>query len=350
MMDKEIIFEENGGIGFIILNRPKLLNVLSTQMCFMVDQKLSDWQSASHIQAVVIKGAGDKAFCAGGDVRAVVEQGPDNNISARQFFATEYKMNARIFHFPKPFIALLNGITMGGGVGVSIYGSQRIVCEKTVFAMPEAAIGFIPDVGASYFLPRLVGALGLYLGLTGAHLMGADILYAGLGTAYMNSNKFEALQNELINQDISSDRDVDNIIARFAENPGEAALDQFRDLIDAAFSEKTIEDIIDHLEIIDHQWAKQTLAVLKKSSPLSLKLIMEQLTCGSKLEFNDCMTMEYRIVCAITSYASDFYEGARAILIDKDHNPKWLPKTVEEVSTEMVMAHFEIPTTGDLIF
>ena len=347
-MQTEIIFEEESGLGIIILNRPDVLNALSTEMCSLLDHQLTVWEADEAIKAVIIKGAGDKAFCAGGDVRTIVEQGYQENKMAEEFFAIEYKMNARIYHFKKPFIALLDGIVMGGGVGVSIHGSHRIVTEKTLFAMPESAIGLIPDVGGSYFLPRLPGALGRYLGLTGARLKGSDILYAGIGTAYMSSEKIDDFVEALKTEAISSFEDIDQIIARFADDPGEAPIDEFRDLIDAAFSEQTVEDIFDHLSDIDHDWARETLAVLKKMSPISLKVITEQLNRGAKLEFDECMMMEYRIVCAISAYDSDFYEGVRAVLIDKDHSPNWIPATLSEVSHDMVMAHFNIPTNGDL--
>jgi len=348
-MASDILFEIKSGLGIITLNRPDVLNALSTQMCLALDNQLTDWENDDGVKAVIICGVGEKAFCAGGDARTVVLQGHENNLAAKEFFSAEYKMNARIFHFSKPYIALLNGITMGGGVGASIHGSHRIITEKTLFAMPESAIGLIPDVGASYFLPRLPGALGLYLGLTGARLKGADILYGGIGTAYMRSEKLGELISALMEDDIATDGDVDNIIARFAEDPGAAQLDEFRDLIDAAFSENTVEDIFDHLSIIDHDWAKETLAVLKKMSPISLKVIIEQLRRGARLEFDDCMKMEYRIVMAISSYDSDFYEGVRAVLIDKDHKPNWLPATLEAVKADMVMAHFDIPASGDLL-
>ncbi|MDG1995024.1 MAG: enoyl-CoA hydratase/isomerase family protein [Emcibacteraceae bacterium] len=348
-MHEDIIFQETAGIGFITLNRPDALNALSTEMCLALHEKLNEWQADGNIKAAVINGAGDKAFCAGGDVRAIVEQGHENIQIAQDFFSTEYKMNTALYHFKKPFIALLDGITMGGGVGVSIHGSHRIVTEKTLFAMPESAIGLIPDVGGSYFLPRLPGSLGKYLGLTGARLRGADILYAGIGTAYVASEKLEDLVSALMEEEISSDADVDGVIARFADDPGDAPLDEFRDLIDAAFAETTAEDILDHLGEIDHDWAKETLAVLNKMSPISLKLITEQLNRGVHMDFDDCMIMEYRIVMAISSYASDFYEGVRAVLIDKDYAPNWLPATMAEVSNEMVVAHFDVPATGDFI-
>lgn len=348
-MSNHVEFDVTSGLGIIRLNRPDALNALSTQMCADVDQTLDRWQDDPDIKAVLIKGEGGKAFCAGGDVRTIVEQGHENNQNAQQFFAAEYKMNARIFHFSKPFIALLDGIAMGGGVGLAIHGTHRIITEKCLFAMPESAIGLIPDVGGSYFLPRLPGALGFYLGLTGARLKGSDILYSNIGTAYMDSGKLADFEAALSEAEISSDDDVDAIVARFAEDPGTAPLDEFRDLIDAAFSENSVEDIFDHLSIIDHNWARETLAVLKKMSPISLKVIVEQLARGRKMDFDDCMVMEYRIVSAICAYDSDFYEGVRAVLIDKDHNPNWLPASLDEVSTEMVMAHFNIPPGGDLL-
>lgn len=347
-MNEEILFSQDTGVGVITLNRPDVLNALSTDMCLKLDEKLKEWESNDEINIVIIEGAGEKAFCAGGDVRSIVEQGYQENVIAKEFFATEYKMNARIHHFSKPFIALLDGIVMGGGVGVSIHGSHRIVTEKTLFAMPESAIGLIPDVGGSYFLPRLPGSLGRYLGLTGARLKGSDILYAGIGTAYISSDKINDLVVALKKENIASHDDVDQLIAKFAEDPGYAPIDEFRDLIDAAFSELTVEDVFEHLSEIDHDWARETHAVLKKMSPISLKVITEQLNRGGKLEFDDCMIMEYRIVCAISAYDSDFYEGVRAVLIDKDHNPNWMPDSLGDVNHEMVLAHFNTPSDGDL--
>ncbi len=339
--DPDILFEERNGLGIITLNRPRALNSLSTNMCALMDEALVKWAADDAIKAVIIQGAGDKAFCAGGDVKTLAENSPDDHHLATEFFATEYAMNTRIFHFPKPYIALLDGITMGGGVGVSVHGSHRIVTERCLFAMPESGIGLIPDVGGSYFMPRLPGKLGLYLGLTGARLRGADILYAGIGTSYMPSEKLESFIAALAETDIGDATDVDRIIAIFAEDPGEAPLDEYRDLIDAAFGETCLEDIMDHLGAIDHEWADKTLAKLKKMSPISLKVIIEQILHGADLDFNEAMKMEYRIVSHIVSYQSDFYEGVRAVLIDRDQNPCWNPERVEDVSNDLVVAHFE---------
>ena len=339
--EEDILFEKRGCLGLITLNRPRALNSLSRDMCQRMDEALIKWAEDDAIRAVIIQGAGEKAFCAGGDVKTLAENSPEDHHMATAFFATEYVMNSRIYHFPKPYIALLDGITMGGGVGVSVHGSHRIITEKTLFAMPESSIGLIPDVGGSYFMPRLPGKLGLYLGLTGARLRGADVLYAGIGTSYMASEKLAEFVSELAKADISDATDVDRIIAAFAEDPGAAPLDEYRDFIDAAFGEDTLEDIMDHLDAIDHEWAAKTLSKLKKMSPISMKVIVEQILRGAELDFNEAMKMEYRIVSHIVSYPSDFYEGVRAVLIDRDQNPKWNPALIEDVTDEMVMAHFE---------
>lgn len=348
-MSSEINFEEMSGLGIVTLTRPDVLNALTTEMCKLFTRKLNEWQDKAAIKAVVVRGAGNKSFCAGGDIRVLVEQGPENNVLANEFFASEYKLNATIFHFQKPFIALLDGIVMGGGVGISVHGSHRIITENTLFAMPEAAIGLVPDVGASYFLPRSPGKVGTYLGMTGARLKGSDILYAGIGTAFMNSEKIELLMTKLAETEISSYDDVDAIVATLADDPGAAPLDEYRDLIDAAFAENSVEGICEHLSIIDHEWAKETHAVLMKMSPISLKVFTEQLHRSANLDFDECMVMEYRIASAILSYDSDFYEGVRAVLIDKDHNPNWIPASLKEVTNDMVQAHFQVPGSGDLL-
>lgn len=344
----EVLFEQRGSLGIITLNRPKALNSLSTGMCALMDDALIKWAGDDTIGAVVIQGAGEKAFCAGGDVKTLAQNSPEDHHKATEFFATEYVMNSRIHHFPKPYIALLDGITMGGGVGVSVHGSHRIITERCLFAMPESAIGLIPDVGGSYFMPRLPGKLGMYLGLTGARLKGADILYAGIGTSYMTSDRIEAFVAALAEAEIKDATDVDRVIADFAADPGAAPLDEFRDLIDAAFGEQSIEDIMDHLDAIDHEWAGKALSKLKKMSPVSMKVIIEQISRGATLEFNDAMKMEYGIVSHIVSYQSDFYEGVRAVLIDRDQNPVWNPATVDDVTDHMVAAHFENPDIQEL--
>ncbi|WP_417320345.1 enoyl-CoA hydratase/isomerase family protein [Emcibacter sp.] len=339
--EPEILFEVKGRVGCVLLNRPKALNALSTDMCARMDAQLVKWAEDDAIAAVLVEGNGEKAFCAGGDVRTLAENGPDNSGPAEAFFATEYRMNARIFHFPKPYISFMDGITMGGGVGISVHGSHRIVGDKTLFAMPETGIGLIPDVGGSYFLPRLPGKLGYYLGLTGARLKAADCLYTGIGTAYVPSDRLEELKGALVEAELGSPGDVDQIIGRFAEEAGDAPLDEFRDLIDAAFGERAVEEICDHLEAIDHPWAGKTRDTLAQMSPTSLKVTLEQLLQGADLEFDDCMRMEFRLVNHLVTYRSDFFEGIRAVLIDRDNSPKWSPASLEEVGRGEVEKHFE---------
>jgi enoyl-CoA hydratase/carnithine racemase len=349
MTDQEqVYFEVKGGLGIITLNRPKALNAINRDMCSAIDQMLEKWETNDAVQAVLIRGAGDKAFCAGGDVKSLVEGGVKNAAVSQEFFRTEYKMNARIFHFSKPYIALLDGVTMGGGVGLSVHGSHPIVTEKTLFAMPEAAIGLIPDVGGSYFLPRLVGKTGLYLGLTGARLGAADMLYVGIGAAFIKSENLESFTQDLVEADLKTSGDVDHIIARFAEIAQEAPLDEYRDIIDAAFDEESLDDVLDHLKAIDHDMAQETLTNILGKSNMSIRVIFEQLKQGGSLEFDECLKIEYNIVSNLVRQESDFYRGVRSVLIDKDHNPAWQPDKLDDVTDEMVLNHFKTPKEGGL--
>ena len=346
--NEEVCFRVKSGLGIITLNRPKALNALNINMCEMIDNKLQEWQEDDAVKAALIEGNG-RAFCAGGDVKSLVIGGVENAAAGQAFFRAEYKMNARIFHFPKPYIAILDGVTMGGGAGISLHGSHQIVTENTFFAMPESSIGLIPDVGGSYFLPRLVGKMGLYLGLTGARLRAADMLYMGIGSAFMKAEKITDFKAALIEGGIKSAEDIDRIIARFAEAPKDAVLDEFRDIIDAAFGEDTVEDIIDHLGAVDHDFARAALTDIQGKSKMSLKLIFEQLRRGASLELNDCLKMEYNIVSHLTSVQSDFYRGVQAVLIDKTNDPKWQPERLEDVSSVSVAGHFKIVSEGELI-
>lgn len=338
--DAEILFDSVKGIGYVILNRPKALNALTHNMCVRLDERLQAWGAASDIKAVIIEGAGEKAFCAGGDIRVVHESGKGDGVEARRFFADEYIMNARLAHFPKPYIALLDGIVMGGGVGVSVHGSHRIVTERTLFAMPETAIGLIPDVGGSYFMPRLPGELGMYLGLTGARLKAADTLYAQIGTHYVPSDKISALKVALQDAAIKNGKDVDAILGKFTADAGAATLPDIRAKVDQIFAAATVEDIIIGLTDDGSEWAIKARDGLLTKSPTSCKLTFRQLREGAKLDFNDGMRMEYRIVCHIMQ-GHDFFEGVRAVLIDKDHAPKWQPARLEDVSDADIAKYFE---------
>ncbi|MDE1147917.1 MAG: enoyl-CoA hydratase/isomerase family protein [Azospirillaceae bacterium] len=350
-----------GGIGHILLNRPKALNALNLDMIRILDPQLAAWARDPAVKAVVIRGAGDRAFCAGGDVRAVWDSGKawqageGDGAVARNFFAEEYRLNRRIKRFPKPYIALLDGITMGGGVGLSVHGSHRVTTEKTLLAMPETGIGLFPDVGGGYFLPRLAGELGTYLALTGARLGAADAAYTGIGTHHVPSDRLDALVVELADADYGrgAGATVDAILARHAAFPGEAPLATHRPSIDRSFAADTVEGIVaclgDEGMGFDDAWAKETLDTLARMSPTSLKVALSQLRRGVAMEVEDVLAMEYRMTQAVLA-GHDFYEGIRAQLVDKDRQPKWRPATLADVSESEVERHFQPVPTGDLTF
>lgn len=354
---EEVLFEQQGAVGFITLNRPKSLNALTLNMIRLMDPQLAAWETDDSISAVVIRGAGDRAFCAGGDVidvykagLAMKETGTAPGLSS-DFFFEEYRLNRRIFQYPKPYIALIDGFTMGGGVGVSILGAFRVATERTRAAMPETAIGLFPDVGGSYFLPRLEGEIGCYLALTGARIKPADCLYSGLANAYIESADMPALEEAFAQADWSGD--AENVAARviggFSKEPGEAPLQAQQDQIDRIFSADSVEAIIASLEAEAGDWAKETLATLLSRSPVSMKVSLEQLRRGRDLDFDDAMIMEFRMSQAFMA-GQDFYEGVRSVLIDKDHAPKWVPATLEEVSQEMVESYFVAQGNRELTF
>jgi enoyl-CoA hydratase len=346
----EIRLERRGGLVVVTLNRPRALNAMSFAMCRAIDDGLRAWEADPLVHAVVIKGAGERAFCAGGDIRwlydALTSEGAAKPLA---FYAVEYPMNARLHHFTKPYIALLDGITMGGGVGISVHGSHRIVTERTVFAMPETAIGFFPDVGATYFLPRLRGALGLYLGLTGDRLMAADCLWAGLGSRYMPGARLDALETALAETDLSGDAHhaVDAVLERFAEDAGPAPLAQMVDRIDVCFDQADLGAVLAALDAEPSGWGAARLEQLATKSPTSLAVAFRQLRAGASLEFDDAMRLEYRLVHRFVA-GHDFREGVRALIVDKDNRPAWRPGRLEEVTAADVEAYFEPLPDGEL--
>jgi enoyl-CoA hydratase len=345
-MTDEILLERRGALGLATLNRPKALNALTLPMIRALDPQLAAWASDPEVAAVVIRGAGERAFCAGGDVKAcwddgrAMKRGEGDGRLTQEFFREEYRLNRRIHVFPKPYVALLDGITMGGGVGLSIHGSHRVATERTLFAMPETGIGLFPDVGGSWFLPRCPGQVGTYLALTGARLHAADALHAGIATHHVPSGDLDALVESLASADLSAGREaVDAILARHASDAGPASLAEHRAAIDRCFYFDAIEEIFAALENEGTDWAKATLKVLSQMSPTSLKVALRQIRRGAALDFDDAMKMEYRLSQACMR-GHDFYEGIRAVLVDKDRSPKWSPATVGEVSEDLVESHF----------
>ncbi|MEH6405583.1 MAG: enoyl-CoA hydratase/isomerase family protein [Sneathiella sp.] len=348
--DQEILFEQKGQLGIITLNRPKALNALTHEMTLALDKQLQDWAVDDSIKAALIKGAGEKAFCAGGDIVKLYNEGKAGGDYPQRFYHDEYICNARVKHFPKPYIAFVDGIVMGGGVGVSVHGSHRIASERTLFAMPESGIGLFPDVGGTYFLPRCPGEIGMYLGLTGARLKGADCLYAGVADTYVQSVNLEGLEASLTTMQFSADphQDVSHLIAVYAEDPGLSGLRDLQAQIDEHFAYSTVEEILESLDREDNEWAAKMAKGLRSKSPTSMKVTCQQIRAGAEFEFDDCMKLEWRLVNRIIK-GVDFYEGTRAVVIDKDQSPVWCPDTLDQVSKEDVDAYFSPLDTGDLV-
>jgi enoyl-CoA hydratase len=341
MSEAEVLFERRGAVGLITLNRPKALNALTHDMCLKMKAQLDVWKNDDEVAYVVVQAAGERAFCAGGDIRALYESGMAGTSYVLDFYRDEYILNATIKHYPKPYMALIHGIVMGGGVGVSVHGFHRVVDKTTTFAMPETGIGLFPDVGGSYFLPRCPGEIGMYLALTGARLKAGDLFYTGIAT------------------DVNVDRTNDEIIAHLAEGEssgnlmseitghymvqqereGVPPLAEHREQIDRIFSAGSVEEIIDRLEADESAWATGTATTIRAKSPTATKLAFRQIREGKKLDFDDCMRMEFRMVNRVVA-GKDFYEGVRATIIDKDQAPKWQPARLEDVSDKDIDAYF----------
>jgi enoyl-CoA hydratase len=333
-VNPEIIFERRGAIGLVTLNRPKALNALTHDMCLQLKARLDLWARHPGVQTVVIQGAGDRAFCAGGDIRTLYESGKAGTDYAFDFYRDEYLLNAAIKHFPKPYVALIRGFVMGGGVGVSVHGSHRIADETTLFAMPETGIGLFPDVGGSWFLPRMPGELGMYLGLTGARLRTSDALYAGVATHFVPGAKHPLLIDRL-----AEGVEVDTALRGFTETVSDTYLLAHRDKIDSVFSRATVEHVLAALDADATDFAADAAQVIRTKSPTATKLAFRQIREGSALDFDACMRMEYRLVNRVIA-GHDFYEGVRATIIDKDGAPRWRPGSISQVSDADIDAYF----------
>jgi enoyl-CoA hydratase len=346
----EIRIQRCGGLVVVTLNRPHVLNALSVRMCQALDDGLRRWRDDPGVHAVLIKGAGDRAFCAGGDIRWLYEtlmaRGED---VALGFYRLEYPMNARLHHFPKPYIALLDGITMGGGVGVSVHGSHRVVTERTAFAMPETGIGLFPDVGATYVLPRLPGALGMYLGLTGARLGAADCLLAGIGSCYVPAGRLDELEGALAEADLSKNArsTVEGVLDRFRADPGPPPIVEHMERIDCCYGKGELDAVMRALEKEPTGWGRAQRETLATKSPTSLAVTFRQLRQGATLNFDEAMRLEYRLVHRFVA-GHDFREGVRALIIDKDNRPKWRPASLENVTAADVEAYFRPLSRGEL--
>lgn len=339
--EPEVLFEERGNIGLITLNRPRALNSLTENMCVLIKKQLDHWAMISSVHAVVVVGSGDRAFCAGGDVVKVAKSYQAGTDDWRGFFHEEYRMNVAIDEFPKPYIALVDGITMGGGVGVSIPGDFWVATEKTLFAMPETGLGLFPDVGGGWFLPRLPGETGMYLALTGGRVKADDLYALGIASHVIASEHVDDVIAALAAAEIRDNRDVADVLNTFHADPEPASLSPYFDDIDEHFAGASVEDVMASLAADESEWAQKQLSILHSKSPTSLKLTFAQLQRGAAMEtFRDNMRMEFRAVCNVMR-GNDFFEGVRAILIDKDNAPVWNPASLEDVKDSDIDAHFE---------
>jgi enoyl-CoA hydratase len=339
--EQEIYFEQRGAAGIITLYRPRALNAITHGMVRALTVKLVEWAKDQTVTRIVIWAGPDRNFSAGGDIRALYQLGREGRLyQALQFWRDEYMLNTLIKRYPKPYIALIDGIVMGGGVGLSIHGAYRVGGDRFQFAMPEVSIGFFPDVGATWFLPRLPGEIGTYLALSGERIKHGDAMPAGILTHYVPSSRFSALVD-----DLTEEAPVDVRLNAFAERLGPGPLAPYRSTIERLFSGNRVESVLEALneEAISGShaagWAGAAAAVIRGKSPTSLKIAMAQLRRGRNWSFTDCMKTEFRIVSRIVG-DHDFYEGVRAAIIDKDNTPAWDPATLAEVSDADVERHF----------
>ncbi|AKQ67418.1 Enoyl-CoA hydratase [Myxococcus hansupus] len=352
-MSDDLLLETRGAVGVVTLNRPKALNALNLGMCRTLHPALDAWAADPAIQAVVIRGAGGRAFCAGGDVRAVALSVGDASADekgrvSREFFRAEYALNHRIHHFGKPYVSLVDGVCMGGGLGLSMHGTHRVVTEKLILAMPETALGLFPDVGGGWFLPRFPGESGTYLGLTGARCNAADAMWLGYGTHNVESARLDSVLEALVSAPWGSGAAssvVDAVLAGFHADAGTSPLSVQHAAIDRCFAAERVDDIQQALEVEGTPWAQETWGTLLRMCPTSLKVTLRQLRMGRTRDYDEMANVEYRLSQTMTA-RPDFREGIRSVLVDKDNKPHWKPTTLAEVTDEVVETLFA-PLPGD---
>ncbi len=344
----EILCERQGAAGVVVLNRPQALNAITLGMVRAMRRALDAWAEDAAVTRVIIHAAGERAFSAGGDIRHLYDLGKAGRYDeALTFWREEYQLNIRIKRFPKPYVAVIHGIVMGGGAGISIHGSHRIVTERVAFAMPEVGIGFVPDIGGSHFLGLMPGRTGLYLGLTGTRIGAADMLWSGLATHMIAHDRREDAVRALTQAD-----SLDGALRGFAVDPGPSRLAAERQAIDALFARDRVEEILLAAESGPEpagDLARNAAAALRAHCPTSLKAAHRLLTLGEGQALESCLVNEFRVVSRMVQ-RPDFYEGVRAAVIDKDRNPRWRPARLEEIAEDDVHGLFEPAWLGDVAF
>ena len=337
-MTDQIICEVFGNLGKITLNRPKALNALTTEMCKAMIKIMQAWENDPRIGAVLVEGAGERAFCAGGDIIMLHDSGKAGDGRAEEFWRTEYALNELIYRYKKPYIAMIDGIVMGGGVGLSVHGRLRVAGDKTLFAMPETGIGYFPDVGGTYFLPRLGRAVGNWLGLTGARLKTLQMCAFGIANVYIPSDKHEAFITALGKAKLDGlDGPVMDVIKHYVKQPDMP--DMLPEAINA-FDKDTLPEIYAALRADKSEWAAKQLSLLERNSPLAIYITYEALRRGGGFSFREAMRQELDLSLNFLNI-NDFFEGVRAAVIDKDRNPKWAAGSIEGVDFDDIRQAFE---------
>ena len=328
----DVVTGIEGKVGRIRLNRPKALNALTREMCAAMTEALVEWREDAEVRAVLIDHLEGRGFCAGGDVRMLAESGSRDGAEARDFFFTEYRLNHLLFTYVKDTVAFMDGITMGGGVGISQPCRYRIATENTRFAMPETAIGLFPDVGGGWYLSRLPGRVGQFLALTGARLDGAECHHLGLATHYLPSQGLDEVKARIAGQPDQ----LEAILDEAAVEPPPARIAANREVIDRVFASDRFEDIVAALEAEGTEWADTELVTIRCKSPQACKVTLRLLSDGARMhDFADEMRQEYSVAAHVVQ-RHDFVEGVRSVLIDKDNQPRWDPDKPERVTDHMI--------------
>ena len=339
----EVLTRVEAGVGLITLNRPKAINSLNHEMVDALSAVLTDWEADDAVRAVVLSGAGERGLCAGGDVVAVYHSARTDGVETRRFWRDEYLLDGQIGRFAKPFVSLMDGIVMGGGVGVSAHANTRVVTETSKIAMPEVGIGFIPDVGGAFLLSRAPGGLGLHAALTGAPFSGSDAIAMGFADHYVPHGELDAFTQAIV------DGDVQSALAAHAVEPPPSNLVAQRDWIDKCFACDTVEDIVAALRGHATEPAQAAANLIASRSPIAVSVALEAVRRAAKLNtLEDVLIQDYRVSSA-SARSHDLVEGIRAQIIDKDRNPKWSPPTLAAVSAADVDAYFA-PVDDDLSF
>jgi enoyl-CoA hydratase len=332
MSEHEVLVRVEGALGRLTLNRPRALNALTADMCETINEALLAWRGDDRVQVVLIEGTGDRAFCAGGDIRRVAESGAGDGVEAARFFRSEYRMNELLFRYPKPVVAIMDGITMGGGVGLSMPARYRIATERTVWAMPEGDIGLFPDVGGGWSLPRLPGQTGLWLALTGARLKAGDCCALGIATHFAPSERIEELTSQLSSAHSREDVWLEGSLAAFAADPSPSPIAERRSEIDRLFAFDSVEEIMAALKADGSDWAAKQHHGLSRKCPTTLKVALRLIREGARrTSFAEEMAVEHRLAVRMTR-RHDFLDGVRAVIVDKDNAPRWDPPSLEGVT------------------